>query len=564
MTHQNQFESIAGELLDNPHTKKMFTALRTKYILRTVTLYLLPLILLVAFFYYEYDKLMQKSREVNLISVAETKSRLMDIYLLERINNIFNTIENTEISNLKDSLELNKLLHNLKKHSAAFTDIGFFDTSSIQVQYAGPLQELKNKDYRNEEWYRELINSEKTYVATDIYSGFRKIPHFTIGTKKIEKGKTYLFRISLDPKIIYGYMTANMKNNNVDVLVVNSKGQYQLSSKAKDEMMKDSPYRPSRDNIIGISSEDNFVTDKLYAYSWLSGVNWAVISIEKEESEQSFFNLQMILILSSLTTILLLFLIILFRSKNIIKTEKERILIRLQLEHASKLATVGELAAGIAHEIGNPLNIIANEVGIMEDFANPKFKINKTINDLEPHFKKITNSVYRIKDINKKLLTFVRQDEYHLIEANVNEIIEDFLSGFLERELMLDNIEIKKDLNKNIPMIMCDNNQLRQVIINIINNAKDAINTTGEIKIKTYNDNQNVFIEISDNGTGIDESKIDKVFLPFFTTKPVGKGTGLGLSVSYNIIKSMGGTIHVKSKINEGTVFTISLPIEHS
>ena len=130
------------------------------------------------------------------------------------------------------------------------------------------------------------------------------------------------------------------------------------------------------------------------------------------------------------------------------------------------------------------------------------------------------------------------------------------------RELEVSNIEISKDYGPNIPQILTDGNQLQQVILNIINNAVDAIEGhPGKIMIKTSHNKDKVRIAISDTGSGIEPDQLDKLFMPFFTTKEVGKGTGLGLSVSYGIIKNMGGTIEVNSVVRQGSTFAIILPV---
>lgn len=563
MKKREQFEyleSLVSELIDNPHTKKMFSTMRRNYFIRLTMIYVLPLFLLISYFFYQYNELMSKSRELHLQSIAESKSRLLDIYLIERVNNVINAIENPELKYPIDSLTLNKILNDLKKQSDAFIDIGYFGTTSIQKLYSGPLSQLINKDYKNEVWFQNLNKSEKKYIITDIYLGLRKAPHFTIGVKKRINGSNYIFRISCDPQKIYYYMTSTEKAKDVNILIINQEGIYQLVPSSLAEPMRLSPYKPQKEKTLGVSEYDYNGTNGKYAFSWLNEVNWAVITIEKPESVKIFLNQQITLIIASSAVIVLLMLIIFFRSKNIVEIEKERILVRLQLEQASKLATVGELASGIAHEIGNPLNIIANEVGLMQDYIDPKFGYNLKIDELESHFKKINTAIYRIKDINKKLLTFVRQRDETETLVNLNELIDDILSGFFERELNIDNIEIKRKFNPNIPNILTSSNQLRQVIINLINNAHDAIKSNGEISITTDYDSNNIILIIEDNGCGMTQEQLTKIFLPFYTTKPVGKGTGLGLSVSYSIIKNIGGNIEIESQPNIGTKFKIYIP----
>jgi two-component system NtrC family sensor kinase len=148
-----------------------------------------------------------------------------------------------------------------------------------------------------------------------------------------------------------------------------------------------------------------------------------------------------------------------------------------------------------------------------------------------------------------------------LEECNINELIENFISGFFEREMKVDNVEIIRKYGAGLPVIKTDINQMKQVIVNLLNNAKDAIEGSGKIIIETAFINDKVLISVTDNGVGIPEDKINKIFLPFFTTKPVGKGTGLGLSVSFSIIKNLGGSISVESELGKGTTFTIELPV---
>lgn len=388
MKKDRDINNMIDEILEDPHTKKVFYSLRRNYIIRLSMLYLLPLLLLILFFLYQFNDLMTRSRDSHLLSIAESKSRIMDIYLMERVNNIINIIESPELSYPIDQSTLDNILKSLKKHSEAYTDIGYFDTTSIQKYFAGPLTYLINKNYQDEPWFKELIVSEKNYFITDVYLGFRNVPHFTIGVKRYLKGKRYIFKVSLDPQLIYSYMTSTEKSMDVNILIINKDGRYQLIPQDFSGLMDTSYFHPPKNINIGISDYKLNGTSDRYAYAWLNFVDWAVITTEKEESKKSFTRTKTILIITSIGFVLLLFFIIFIRSKNIVDIEKDKISSRMQLEQASKLATVGELAAGIAHEIGNPLNIIANEIGIMQDYANPQFKINKTIYDLEPHFQK--------------------------------------------------------------------------------------------------------------------------------------------------------------------------------
>jgi two-component system NtrC family sensor kinase len=172
----------------------------------------------------------------------------------------------------------------------------------------------------------------------------------------------------------------------------------------------------------------------------------------------------------------------------------------------------------------------------------------------------IREAAYRCRDITGKLLSFVRQSDVKTGQHDIHGLLDEILSGFIERELSVSNIEVVRKYRDDMPLITTDGNQLKQVILNIINNARDAITPPGTITIATGFENSEVFIAISDTGVGITPEQMEKIFLPFYTTKEVGQGTGLGLSVSYGIIGNLGGTIDVDSTCGEGSTFTIRLP----
>ncbi len=226
----------------------------------------------------------------------------------------------------------------------------------------------------------------------------------------------------------------------------------------------------------------------------------------------------------------------------------------LQLVSSEKMASLGKLAAGIAHEINNPLaGILIYSSLLMEDLPPDDPKRS----DLE----KIVQEASRCKEIVKSLLEFARQTEPKKEPTDINRAINDGLF-FLVNQALFHNIEIVKNLDPNLPLVYGNAGQLKQVFMNIIVNAAEAMHGSGTLTITTSvaPDRNSVLIEFTDTGEGIPEENLNRIFEPFFTTKDVGKGTGLGLATSYGIIEEHGGRISVKSKVGEGTTFTIELP----
>ncbi len=238
----------------------------------------------------------------------------------------------------------------------------------------------------------------------------------------------------------------------------------------------------------------------------------------------------------------------------IIKNINEKKQMEQQIAQADKLAALGELSAGIAHEINNPLGIILGYTQLMLK-QNPE--TSTSYNDL----KTIEKHVKTCKTIVSDLLAFSRKGSSKKTILNINDIIKDVVK-FLTNHSDFRNIEIKADFFTDEELLVSGNEQeLRQVMINLMINACHAMEKNGLIDIKTEKkDNDHIVIKVKDNGKGISKANISKIFDPFFTTKPVGQGTGLGLSVSYGIIKKHNGSIKAKSREGEWTLFTIVLP----
>ena len=241
-----------------------------------------------------------------------------------------------------------------------------------------------------------------------------------------------------------------------------------------------------------------------------------------------------------------------------------------QLFQASKMATLGEMATGVAHELNQPLAVMESASSFLMR------KLNKKEDIEEEHLlimaQKISNNVDRATKIINHLREFGRKEDAGLEKIQVNDLLRR-ANELLSQQLKVRGIEVVWQLAEELPLIMTDPGRLEQVFVNLLLNARDAIEdklSTEVIKkgpekiiLTTSSDGDNITIEVSDTGTGIPKDQLEKIFEPFFTTKSVGKGTGLGLSISYGIIKDCGGNIHVRSKKGKGARFIIEFPISN-
>ncbi|MCK4622777.1 MAG: hypothetical protein KAT62_11260 [Desulfuromonadales bacterium] len=251
------------------------------------------------------------------------------------------------------------------------------------------------------------------------------------------------------------------------------------------------------------------------------------------------------------------------------------------------MTSIGQLAAGVAHEINNPMGFITSNlnsfgkylqrfnvyIGHQEQLLaerlnaeeraelkaeRKKQKIDYLLEDSEDLLAESLDGAKRVQDIVRNLKSFSRVDQAELQSADLNECLESTIA------IAWNELKYKVTLEKDyadLPLLLCRPQQLNQVFMNLLINGAQAIAEKGMISIKTWHDDLAVYIEISDNGCGIPPENLRRIFEPFFTTKEVGKGTGLGMSISYDIIAAHNGEISVQSKVDEGTTFTLSFPL---
>ncbi len=236
----------------------------------------------------------------------------------------------------------------------------------------------------------------------------------------------------------------------------------------------------------------------------------------------------------------------------IVKDITEQKKLEYQVFQSEKLAAIGQLSAGMAHEINNPLFVISGRLELtLEDSSLPT--------DVRENLNIASGQVERIRKLADRMLKFARQGSLKSEIININETIENVLPFLSYQKLPAVKIEIEKDLASDLELVKADLNQMQEVFLNLLINAHQSMTKEGKIKIRTQNlPNQFIEIRISDTGIGIEAQHLKNIFMPFFSTKK--EGTGLGLSICYNIIKTHGGYIDIETEVNKGTTFIIKLP----
>jgi len=468
-------------------------------LVRLTFLYFIPLLLLTLFFHLQYRLVVRDTDQRHRELLAYHQAAMLEMYLGDRLLNLTDLTDDPRSLLEPRRDDLETHLADLRAVSEAFIDLSVLDGSGRVLGYAGPLPFLEEKNYSGEVWFTRLLAGASSHVITDVYLGFRDQPHFTMALKLEPRGEPRILRAVLSPE----------------------------TARAQVEDQVGETEEPGGGLLANIATN-------IWLFSALfSLIGGLVIWLQARWVAQQQYEAQL----------------------------KERQLNR-QLGQAAKLAMVGELAAGIAHEINNPLAVVSEKAGLVKDLLDPRFEKSPTPSQLRGHLGTIEEAVFRCTDITRQLLGFVRQRDVELKEKDVHAEIDDLVGGLLSSELEVSDITVVKNYDPGLPAIVTDHGQLRQVMLNLLKNAADSIRGQGTITVTTKKLEDRFTLTVRDTGHGMTPEELELVFMPFFTTKPPGKGTGLGLSVSYGIIEGLGGHIAVHSAPNEGSKFTVELPLK--
>ena len=419
-------------------------------------------------------------------------------------------------------------LKNLRQSSDSFIDVGFLNSKGLQTGYAGPFPYLHGKNYSEENWFRLLMKQEKNYFISDIYLGFRNKPHFTIATKQLIDGQYHIIRSTFDTDKFYMFLRTISHGKNVDSAIINKDGVYQVVDPGRGKLLSTSDFIPSSDIKSGFQEMEKECDSCLIAYSWLTEAKWALLVRQPASvAHVQMLQARKVLTVSIITILIIATVTIVYTINKIVgraeAETKQRQEMHLQLIHASKLASVGEIATGIAHEINNPLAIITSTSGVIKDILDPEFNLDSSPEKILEELKIIDTAAFRARGITKQLLSLGRKNEPKPVPCNLNNIIDEVISGVVEQELKVDDIELNLNYVTDHPGIPLDHDQIRQVFLNLINNAHDAISGPGAITITTKTDTDKMEVEIKDTGKGMTIDEIDQIFNPFFTTKEAGQ-----------------------------------------
>jgi two-component system, NtrC family, sensor kinase len=499
--------------------------------------------------------------------VSNTR-RTISFFLQERKSALDFITRDNSFENLNDSIRLLEILENLKKaFGGGFADLGVIDPLGYQRTYVGPYS-LVGKDYSDYAWYKEVL--ERGIYISDVFLGYRQVPHLVIAVKhEFGSGLHYVLRATLETERFNELLTNLEVSGLGDALVINHDGILQTPSRSYGDALKKIPIpvpKYSKDTEV-LEEDKGPASEKLIVgYAYIEDTPF-ILMIVKEKAELMkpwhTTRLQLIGFLAgSITVILIVILgVATYLVNNIFLADQKRVTILHQVEYSNKMATIGRLAAGVAHEINNPLAVINEKAGLIRDLFTMKEQCAKD-EKLLSLVDSVISSVDRCATITRRLLSFMRSGEVTLKSLIIREVLNEVLS-FLGKEAEYRSVEVSLHVPDEMPSIESDRGRLQEIFLNIINNAFAAVNDGGHVDIQVKSENEKVFsVTITDDGCGIPEADLHRVFEPFFSTKTNRGGTGLGLSITSGLVQELGGEISVRSEVGTGTSFIVRLPFK--
>jgi two-component system NtrC family sensor kinase len=537
-------------------------------VLLTSVVVLVPLVFITVVSYTVMSRDLETEYSLRTARIVSNARRTIDFFLGERRSALEFIVSDNQFSELHNTERLAAILESLKKSfGGGFIDLGIIEGHGKQITYVGPFA-LTNKDYHNEPWFRQVV--EQGVYISDVFLGYRKVPHLVIAVKEsLPDGSFHVLRASIGIQPFEELLAGLELSGQGDAFMINHDGILQTGSRFYGKIFDPLPLPiPQFSLTTQVVETANREGEKLFmGYRFIEGTPFILMVVKrKADLMQSWKKTRLALIVFLVGSVAISLTVILgtvtYMVRNIYIADETRLMTLHQMEYSNKMASIGRMAANVAHEINNPLAIINEKAGLIQDLfiLKQQYAADARLIGLVGS---ILASVKRAGKITKRLLTFARQMEGAVETVSVEQVIRDVLS-FLEKAAEYSNIQIRIDALPETPPIKTDRGKLQQIFLNIINNAFAAMEKGGHLDIQVAPEPPDrIKVRIADDGCGIPADDLHHIFEPFFSTKTSKGGTGLGLSITYNLTREIGGEIQVTSEVGRGTSFTVLLPLAY-
>jgi len=505
----------------------------------------------------------QENLQRTTITTSNTR-RTLSYFLDERLAALTFAAREEGHSSLASPERLSALLKDLKAAFGGFMDLGVIDETGHQIAYVGPY-DLLGIDYSSQEWFQKTLESGS--FISDVFLGFRNVPHMVISVRaERADGGFFVLRATVDTQRINDILAALDLSGGGDAFLVNHAGVLQTVSRSHGSVFERLPLPvPTSSERTEVFETAEAEGGLIIGYAYIERTPLVLMVVKRQtELMKPWYAMRLDLVGFLGASVVVILVVILgvatYMVEKIYHADQTRAKTMHQMEHTNRMASIGRLAAGVAHEINNPLAIINEKAGLMQDLIRYG-KEPPTPERLSGLVDSILGSVERAGTITKRLLSFARHLEVHIEAVCLQKVAEEVLS-FLTKEAEYRRIQVDVAADPAVPTIESDRGKLQQILLNLVNNAFQAMDDGGHLTLRVFAPApETVAVSVTDNGCGIPAADVKRIFEPFFSTKKKKGGTGLGLSITYGLVQELGGQLSVESALGHGSTFTVTFPL---
>ena len=541
--------------------KKIYNVFRRRMIVLIFVVLTFSTAIISALIYNGFTRAYSERTSQDLVSRGKACLKSLDIFLEERKAVLSAVADMGSIDVFNSREKLKDIFENINFHTkGGLTDLGLINSEGEHLAYVGPYS-LEGLNYKNQDWFAMVM--ARGFYVSDVYCGYRNFPHFVVAVKSGDFDKSFILRATIDLNRFEGIVKNAQTGNCGDAFIVNKQGAFQTLPRFGSKKILDKWHVNANIFADDFSIKKDLEKNLYVSGTWLTSKDWLLVVTQSSQTRfAAFFVQQKEVVFTIVIAFSALALVIVFGARFGVRSlsEKDRELDELnsQLIQSEKLASLGRMAAGVAHEINNPLEIISENAGWIKDIlSNEKLKSSFLLGELQEVLSIIEKNVERAGRVTKNMLGFARGMEPKRDKISLSKVLGD-TKNFIMHQAKLRGVSFVENYDEGLPYILSDKSKLQQVFFNLINNALDESSSDEEIILFTNLDKGRVSASVIDHGKGMNADLQKKIFDPFFTTKEPGKGTGLGLFITHKIVSELGGRIEVFSKPGKGSEFRVS------
>ena len=547
ISKHNGTDMTKNNHLSDPYLR----SLNRNIILIIIIVSVIPLILVSSTIYRQFRASYQEKVHDHLRELVQSHSQNIDNFLQEKLSDIRFLSDSCGRENLTDDTFLQERLAALQKDFGQdFVDLGVVNSQGEQIAYAGPFK-LGQADYSDSEWFQEAIQSD--FFISDVFLGLRGLPHFIIAVRNNREGAHWILRATID-FVAFTTLVENIRLGQTGfAFILNHEGKLQTTPKTKpsmdmidsntiyEEFLANQQISPGKIRIA--TKTDSSRHKNIYIAASIKNGDWLLVYQQRmadafADLSKTFMITTALMFIGLIGIVIMAFTLSRTIVQRVAKADAEKQMMSKKVVETGKLASVGELASGVAHEINNPIAIMVEEAGWIGDLMEEEeFEKSENRVEIEMAVEKIQYHGNRCKEITSKLLSFARKTDTTVHDVNINALLEELVALSSQRA-KYGMVEIQTDFQEDLPSLRASTSELQQVFFNLINNAIDAMDPEGgTVTISSRQREHDLVINVSDTGKGIPEANLDRIFDPFFTTKPVGREPVWGFRSVMGLLK---------------------------